>query len=482
MSATPFDRVLSYKAVTVKYFILLLVILSVSACSTLQQKIAAGDENAISLAIESGVDLNKQDSVGNTALMMAAKYQPDSVADLLGAGADINIVSTGGWTALLRAARYQPDAVADLLSAGADTTLKTDDGWTALLLAARYQPDAVADLLRAGADINLQMDDGWTALLLAVQYQPDAVADLLSAGANTAFKTDDGWTALLLAARDQPDAVADLLSAGADTNLQMDAGWTALMLAVRYQPDAVAVLLSAGADTNLKKDGGWTALMLAAKYQPNAILSILNAGADIQYHDENGDDVYDLAKLDVTGKSTEILEIYRVTYQREVLAELKINQACQLIQKDWVYLSKECSGEYAHGYGEAKNIDGLTFVGRFKNGYRIEGEIFANDSLMYEGTFQDDKPHGSGVCIHKGEPEECKFYKGKRIDTLFKQRIEFSKQNALLAEQQLKIDEKLDNLAKTRSVGNQTMSSGITDALQKKATEKATDYLFDQLF
>jgi len=106
---------------------------------------------------------------------------------------------------------------------------------------------------------------------------------------------------------------------------------------------------------------------------------------------------------------------------------------------------------------------------------------------MYDGTLKDDKPHGSGICMHQGEPEECKYYKGKRVDTLYKQRIEFAKQNALMVEQQAQIDKKLAEFSNTRqlakqSKNGQTMGDHLTNQLKRKASDKAADYLFDQLF
>ena len=105
---------------------------------------------------------------------------------------------------------------------------------------------------------------------------------------------------------------------------------------------------------------------------------------------------------------------------------------------------------------------------------------------MYEGPIQKGKPHGSGICMHKDEPEDCNYYHGKRTDVLFKQRIEFAEQRKIMLDQQKSLDEKLARLG-----GGSTNSSGgngntamdlVSKAAKKKAADEAVDYLFNQLF
>jgi len=166
----------------------------------------------------------------------------------------------------------------------------------------------------------------------------------------------------------------------------------------------------------------------------------------------------------------------------EFVTNLKANQACTLHEDKWIYLSQECLGNLAHGTGKAKTMTGLYFVGDFENGYRVNGEIFANNILMYDGNLKDGRPHGSGVCMNKGEPEECKYYKGKRIDVLFKQRIEFAKQTEILNKQQKLIEAKLSSMSAHPPSQSPTGEDMLMSAMKKKAAEKAMGMLFDQLF
>ncbi len=169
----------------------------------------------------------------------------------------------------------------------------------------------------------------------------------------------------------------------------------------------------------------------------------------------------------------------------EEISNLKSNQVCALHNPKWIYLSESCLDNVAHGFGRAKTTTGLMFIGAFKDGYRVQGEIYANNILMYDGNLKNGRPHGDGVCIYRGEPESCKYYKGKRIDVLFIQRIEFKhqrdelkEQTRILARQQEFIENRLTNPPINRA----PQDNVITNAIKRKAAEKAMDLLFNSLF
>ncbi len=204
------------------------------------------------------------------------------------------------------------------------------------------------------------------------------------------------------------------------------------------------------------------------------------------------------AKARLVSEAQRIKDEYAATQVKKAQASLAAKQSCKLKEDNWVYLSKSCSGNYAHGFGKAQTFTGLTFIGTFNNGFRIKGEILAGGVLKYDGTLKNGKPHGEGVCMHKGEPEACKYYKGKRIDVLYKQRIEFAiqsekfeKQQRLLAKQQQDILASQKELASERRNrvpvnsgvgGGKTAGDLVASAIKRKAADKAADLLFDQLF
>ena len=128
----------------------------------------------------------------------------------------------------------------------------------------------------------------------------------------------------------------------------------------------------------------------------------------------------------------------------------------------------------------------MKYEGKFINGQRVNGEISLNGKSLYDGAMKNGKPHGKGICYYNDEPEECKYYKGKRIDALYKQRIEFARQHEELAAMKEKMAEIQAQQQNQRYYSNQSnQASGsnvIMDTLKRKATEKVVDKIFDQLF
>lgn len=99
-------------------------------------------ENARHKFIENA---NEKDSQGRTKLMIAAKKgDVAAIEDLLYSGAEINARDEEGWTALMYAARFQPnpDITKLLLYKGADRTIKNKYSLTALLLASGFSDNS----------------------------------------------------------------------------------------------------------------------------------------------------------------------------------------------------------------------------------------------------------------------------------------------------------------------------------------------------
>ena len=104
---------------------------------------------ALSNALLSGEDVNKQSNVGNTALMLAAKVGDSQIIDaLLSYKADVNIRNNAGATALMIAAKYgHPHVIDKLLAHGADPTIKNNSGSTAAHFARGYKHQELHDYL-----------------------------------------------------------------------------------------------------------------------------------------------------------------------------------------------------------------------------------------------------------------------------------------------------------------------------------------------
>lgn len=176
--------------------------------------------------------------------------------------------------------------------------------------------------------------------------------------------------------------------------------------------------------------------------------------------------------------------------QKEInYALLVLSQKCRIKESGWIYKGKQCKAGYAHGTGDAFNSKKqLTYVGEFTHGQRSNGKVFYNNTPMYDGAMNNGKPNGVGVCFYEGEPEECKYYAGKRIDSLYKQRIAMAKQTQLMDKKleqmqqaqnkQLQQMQKRMNQQPARGAKSKTMGDVIID----KAMDKAMDKVFDSLF
>ncbi len=174
-------------------------------------------------------------------------------------------------------------------------------------------------------------------------------------------------------------------------------------------------------------------------------------------------------------------------------------QKCRLKESGWIYKGSQCRSGLAHGKGEAVNrLKNLSFKGQFVNGKRVKGEVLYDGQPMFDGKLSNGRPNGIGFCYYKGEPEKCEFYKGKRVDVLYKQRManaeEQQKRDAQIAEmkrmqqqQNNRISQmqgQVDAAAQQRQQQPQGRSVGqeIGDYAMRKAGEKVMDKLFDKLF
>ena len=115
--------------------------------------ITANDQVAIDEMIALGENINQLDSLGKTAIMVAAENNNlGLMKKLVAAGADINLQDPNGWTVLMYAAKNAVDtsSVLYLMNLGADPTLINSDGQNVLNVA--------TSLVRNSA-IGLRLDD-----------------------------------------------------------------------------------------------------------------------------------------------------------------------------------------------------------------------------------------------------------------------------------------------------------------------------------
>jgi ankyrin repeat protein len=166
------------------------------------------------------------------------------------------------------------------LARGVSPNLRDANGETALIIAMRYEALKVARLLMdtPGIDLEAKAPNGNTALMMAAfRKNKAALLDLINHGAQVNQK---GWTALhYAAAAGSVEMTTILLDKHAYIDAETPSGMTPLMIAAREgQEEVVDLLLKEGADATLK-DGGFhlTAAEFATKADKPWIAKTINA-------------------------------------------------------------------------------------------------------------------------------------------------------------------------------------------------------------
>jgi Ankyrin repeats (3 copies) len=125
---------------------------------------------------ESTIDVDGEDSVGNSTLSnAAAKGEVVLVDELLRAGADPNSANHAGVSVLMTAVAFRhPEVARRLISAGARVDTQDVSGETALMYAAKYRNlEMMKMLIGAGAKTTIRDDLGRTAAV----WVPDGDKD-----------------------------------------------------------------------------------------------------------------------------------------------------------------------------------------------------------------------------------------------------------------------------------------------------------------
>ena len=166
-----------------------------------------GHEKCMTVALEAGADVNKQDYRGFTAMILAAvKSNIECLKVLTRAGADVNKQDNNRETAIIWAAKMDKiRCLEELIQAGADVNSESQLGYTAVMLAARGGHVRCVDvLIKAGANVNIYNKHCGTALIQAARFGYfECVKRLLRSGAKINYfiwtNMYDGLNALELA-------------------------------------------------------------------------------------------------------------------------------------------------------------------------------------------------------------------------------------------------------------------------------------------
>ncbi|XP_058878045.1 E3 ubiquitin-protein ligase MIB1 isoform X3 [Acipenser ruthenus] len=239
-----------------------------------------GHVDVLKLLLKHSVDLEAEDSEGDTPLHDAiSKKRDDMLSVLLEAGADVTITNNNGFNALHHAAlRGNPSAMRVLLSKLPRPWIvdeKKDDGYTALHLAALNNHVEVAELLvhQGSASLDIQNANQQTALHLAVERQHTQIVRLLvRAEAKLDIQDKDGDTPLHEALRhhtlSQLRQLQDMQDVGKE-----DSPW---------EPSKNTLIMGLGTQGAEKKSAASIACFLAAN------------GADLTIRNKKGQSPLDL--------------------------------------------------------------------------------------------------------------------------------------------------------------------------------------------
>lgn len=183
------------------------------------------------------------------------------------------------------AAASDIQAILTLLNNKADVNMQNILGWTPLLISISKKNNQVAKLLLDfKADPNWQNSPVGTPLIIACVNRDDTNVNLLlEYQADPNITDKNGWTPLMVASQEGAfEIVSILIEKGANVNAQLPSGWTALHSAIeKGHYDIVKLLVLKGARVNSYNNSKEkTPLALAESKKDLAITTLLKqAGA-----------------------------------------------------------------------------------------------------------------------------------------------------------------------------------------------------------
>jgi len=249
-----------------------------------------GDIKFIVHHLKRGVDVNKRDKDGRTALLWNILYErKDIVHRLLEFGADVRKADNNGTLPLIAAIRTNSINIGWLLKAGADINSCDEDGKTALVCAVKCQNEkALNILLETNVSVNQPDENGLTPLFVAVACENIyAINALLRHGADVHLKDKQGRTFLLCAVRTgNEEIVKRLLDENCDVNEADPYGETPLQVALEQKNiEVVDLLIRNHAELRSPQESALIRAVCAGDIPQ--VKELLENGAPVNGKDEN---------------------------------------------------------------------------------------------------------------------------------------------------------------------------------------------------
>lgn len=341
-------------------------------------------------------------------------------------------------------------------------------------------PGEVRRLLPTVANIDAYDSSGFAAIHWAATTstgQPvEVLKVLLQAGSNPNLPQSSAKMTPLFFATSS-EVVNVLVDAGADVEYRAIDKSTPLHHAKTVE--VVHALLAKGADKNAinisgnTPKAGFEALLPYIEKNPSLAAAVEGYKARIAA----------LGGTDTSQKNQKINGFHQSSLKVESQAvpdldNLIAAQACPMASDTWVYTGELCVNGLAHGQGSAQHYQSSwRFEGVIESGLPIDGVLYENDTEIYEGVFKEGVAHGNGVCYFEGLPEECRYFKGQRIDTLHKQRLEFDRQQTLANKAS-----KRQPVVTRQVVQQPAERNTLGDAVGDELLEQGAKFIFDKLF
>lgn len=247
-----------------------------------------GDLVKVRALLDSGVDANERNSTGWTALhRLGMRGSPEMARLLVEHGADLEATDSLNETPLITACRFEnKPLVPTLVKLGANVNHVAKEKHTALwyAISSMKDLDTVRFLVESGADPNENYEYGDNPFLLSVSAQKTDVTNfLLPLTEDVARMNKHQVCAIRFAAGyNDTELIAKLLARGVDPEQATDYGHTPLMSAAENDAvDAAKLLLAHGADPQRKTQYGDSAISLAERRGNAEVYSLLTGGKEL---------------------------------------------------------------------------------------------------------------------------------------------------------------------------------------------------------
>lgn len=313
-----------------------------------------GNITAVKLLLDAGVNVDAQNKVGRTALMMAiANAHTQIVELLLKAYADVDIEDNNSITALMLAAEEgNQDEVKLLLKNHAKVNAENNKKQTALTYAAHFRFwEIVKLLIKYEANINAKTVYGDTALTDAIdQNNEEMVKMLVDYGADVDIEGPSHDSPLMIAASKGNINIVQILLRAPLINVNWynpSNGYSALINAALYgHKKIIEMLLKRGANVNILSGGGSALMVAAKKGHKDVVELLLSHGADPSIEHFNNT-AASLAEKEGYKEIAEILN-KAVKANQELILAVKSNdfKKVQALINDKANVNKEDSEGY----------------------------------------------------------------------------------------------------------------------------------------